>query len=112
MWTGPTYDCQDCGACCVKPDSCEGSEYVYLSKDEAKGIKRLGLSVIQVSGDSHLGTRLHAGVGGMAICVAFKGEVGGSCSCSIYQDRPRACRRFEVGSRPCRWSRRAAGLPV
>ena len=47
-----------------------------------------------------------------SVCVAFRGEIGGQCGCSIYQLRPQGCRRFEVGSVLCRKSREEAGLPV
>lgn len=110
MWTEPPYDCQECGACCANYDSLPAVGYVCLDKTESKRMKRLGLAVVQEWGDSFLGTRPYAGAGADPICVAFRGEVGGGCSCSIYACRPRACQRFEVGSSLCRTARQAAGL--
>ena len=112
MWKGPTYDCQHCGACCADPDSPPEGGYVYLRKDESKQMKRLGLSVVQEAGDDFLGTRIHAGGRSCLVCVAFRGQIGGRCGCSIYQARPQGCRRFEVGSPLCKVARQEAGLPV
>jgi uncharacterized protein len=110
MWTEPIYDCQQCGACCVNPGYFAGTAYVYLTKDEAKRMKRTGLSVVQAAGHAYLGTRASLGSGGRAICVAFTGQVGGQCGCSIYPTRPRGCRQFQVGSPECKAARRQAGL--
>jgi Fe-S-cluster containining protein len=34
-------------------------------------------------------------------CVAFRGRVGGPCSCHIYVNRPVVCREFKYGSDRC-----------
>jgi Fe-S-cluster containining protein len=108
METG--YDCQRCGACCVDPFGGEG--YVFLGAQEAKRMRRLGLAVVRAWDGSFLGTRARPADGGRRTCVAFRGEVGGGCGCSIYDGRPSNCQQFEVGSRECRDARRSAGLPV
>jgi Fe-S-cluster containining protein len=51
-----------------------------------------------------LGTKLSANA--MKVCAAFEGNAGSTCSCSIYEARPSACRQFEVGSIACREARR------
>jgi len=107
---GRDYDCQSCGACCVHPGSTNGAAYIFLQGDEPARLKRLGLPVIQVKGDSYLGARPCAG--GRLVCIAFRGRVGGECGCSIYADRPSICRQFEVGDPLCREARERAGLPV
>jgi Fe-S-cluster containining protein len=89
-----------------------GAEYVYLARDEAKRLKRWGLTVIRVDGSEYLGTRPHAGAGEQPACVAFVGEIGRDCGCSIYAGRPRNCRTFEVGSRGCRAAREELGMSV
>ena len=43
-------------------------------------------------------------------CIALEGELGKSVSCSIYADRPSACRQFEAGSESCLHLREKAGL--
>ena len=75
-------------------------------------MQRLGLTVVQVKGESFLGARPHAGAGGQAACVAFAGQPGGTCRCSIYEDRPANCRNFEAGGPGCRAARAEAGLPI
>jgi Fe-S-cluster containining protein len=113
MWNGPEYDCQACGACCVQQPPFDGRSYVFLDRQEAKEMRRLGLTVVQAAlGGSFLGCRTHAGAGGRPACVAFQGQVGGTCGCSIYADRPRVCRQFAVGEQDCREAREQAGLPV
>ncbi len=43
-------------------------------------------------------------------CVALKGGIGKSVSCSIYAHRPSPCRRVEAGSALCHMYREAHGL--
>ncbi len=43
-------------------------------------------------------------------CVALTGEVGCGVSCSIYNNRPNACRAFVAGSQLCLEARAAAGI--
>ena len=110
LWSEPIYECEQCGACCANHGSFPATGFVFLTKDESKRMKRLRLSVVQASGNSFLGTRSRAGAEIAPVCVAFRGDVGGKCHWSIYTSRPRACRRFEVGSLLCREARAAAGL--
>jgi uncharacterized protein len=112
VWNGPVYDCQQCGACCANHASYPAVGYVYLNTQESKQMKRLGLSVVRVSGDAYLGTRTHVGAEAHTLCVAFRGAVGDTCACSIYASRPQGCRRFEAGSPLCRTARAEAGLPA
>ena len=51
-----------------------------------------------------LGTKLDAQA--TKVCAAFGGVVGSTCFCGIYEERPSACRQFEVGGRACREARR------
>lgn len=43
-------------------------------------------------------------------CIALTGTVGLSVGCSIYEDRPTACRAFTPGSTLCLEARASAGL--
>lgn len=45
-----------------------------------------------------------------AACVAFRGSLGASAECRIYDLRPRACQAFEAGSDRCHALRRRCGL--
>jgi Fe-S-cluster containining protein len=103
------YDCQACGACCL---SCHGDRggYVALTAAEAEAAGRLGLPVVGWGEGALLGTVPHAGRGGGRACAAFAGTVGGRCACSVYAERPAACRLFATGSLACRLARHAAGL--
>ena len=90
----------------------DGTSYVCLDPQEAKCLRRLGLTIVQgVLGDSYLGCRSHAGAGGRPACVALEGKVGLRFGCSIYFGRPSVCRQFEVGEALCRAARERAGLP-
>ena len=107
----PPYDCQQCGACCADHGSLGGDGYVWLNRAESKRMKRMGLSVVQESGDSFLGTRAPLG-GSAPTCVALQGQIGGDCQCSVYLQRPKNCRAYLVGGNQCRAARREAGLPI
>jgi Fe-S-cluster containining protein len=48
--------------------------------------------------------------GGWWKCIALKGNIGQAVSCSVYADRPSACRDFEPGSEKCKQIREWAGL--
>ena len=43
-------------------------------------------------------------------CLALRGRIGKQVRCTIYADRPQACRRVEAGSELCRDYREARGL--
>jgi Fe-S-cluster containining protein len=113
MRNGPDYDCQTCGACCVQLGPWDGNAYVYLDRDEAGEMRRMGLRVVLTAfGSFCLGAAPHEGAGGRPACVAFTGTLGGRCGCSIYEARPPICREFEVGGPLCREAWEKAGLPV
>ncbi len=111
MWNRATYVCQQCGACCANQDSIPATGYVSLTPDESKQMKRLGLTVVQAEGLSYLGTR-HRADAPSPVCVALRGEIKGECRCAVYEDRPRNCRQFTVGSPLCLDARKRVGLPL
>jgi Fe-S-cluster containining protein len=107
------YDCQTCGACCVHLGPYDGIAFVPLGRKEAGRMRRLGLRVVQVSPRSCcLAAAPHEGADGQPACVGFWGELGVRCGCSVYRDRPSACRKFEAGGDLCREARDRAGLPI
>jgi uncharacterized protein len=111
--TAVPYDCQRCGACCVQLGPFDGAAYVYLDRLEARRMRWLGLPVLEAAlGARFLGAAPHEGAGGRPACVAFAGELGGACGCSVHADRPSVCRGFEVGGELCREARDQAGLPL
>jgi Fe-S-cluster containining protein len=104
----PVPECKDCGACCAPPDS-SSRHYVGLERHDVDRFPvetRLGMVV----NSSHLATKKHES--GRRVCVAFEGSLGGSCSCSIYNTRPDACRSFERGSEGCAKARSLIGVGV
>lgn len=111
MWKGALYDCQQCGACCTNQQHDPAVGYVWLTNDEPKQMRRLGLSVVRAGSGFFLGTRVRDGAD-QSSCVALRGTVGGPCRCAIYRSRPMNCRQFEVGSSSCKTAREQAGLPV
>lgn len=109
----PEYDCQTCGACCVQFGTEDGNAYVYLDRDEARRMGSLGLPVIrQAMGARCLGAAPNEGAGGRPACVAFVGNLGGQCGCTVYEERPSVCREFDVGGGLCLHARQQAGLPI
>lgn len=93
--------CVSCGACCieagpipVRPDdatprtrTCSVRDTVGFASWEADfGVRQM---------QRHLGGR----------CKALKGEVGISCSCAVYDRRPRVCAAFAPNSEGCREAR-------
>jgi uncharacterized protein len=90
------YDCQSCGACCsfkwswpvLKRDR---SDAVNIPKD----MQREDYPLMKTTDNR---------------CTALIGNVGCNVSCSIYSDRPSACRSFTAGSDLCKEARIAKGL--
>src|SRR5438876_972247 len=97
--TEVAYDCQTCGACCYSPWTGDG--YVRLYDIDLDRLDGSGLSII-LQDQGELGDleevlpKLGTGFDdqGRRTCIAFRGLAGKQCSCTIYADRPEACRRF------------------
>jgi len=107
------YGCQSCGACCVNLGGSDGNGYVYLDRQEAVRMRRLGLPVVEAAmGSKCLAAVPNDGAWGYPACVGFEGDVGGRCGCSVYDDRPSVCREFTSDSDVCREARDRAGLTV
>jgi hypothetical protein len=70
--------CQRCGLCC------DGTLFpaARLEEEEVEPMRKRGLAILREGG----------GVGFELPCPQLERA---SCSCSIYVDRPRTCRRFE-----------------
>jgi Fe-S-cluster containining protein len=43
-------------------------------------------------------------------CIALKGEIGSTVTCSIYSERSSTCREFEAGTEACNKARLQHGL--
>jgi Fe-S-cluster containining protein len=94
---GEEYDCTKCGACCSFKWS-----WPVLRKDRADAVK---IPIEMQRQDYPLLKTSDAGR-----CVALRGEVGQCVSCSIYADRPDACRKFVPGSTLCKEARAKFGI--
>lgn len=104
-------DCLTCGACCCNPaeNRAEGfRDWVALDPRDLLLRRRAAqrLVVFNADGEPHL--RLD----GDGRCVALRGSVGRRVFCSIYEIRPRACRRVEPGDARCLRYRAERGLPL
>ena len=90
-------DCQTCAACCR-----HAYDSVTVTRRDAV-VKRHPALV--VDRNSYLELRREGDH-----CAALSGCPGGPFACTIYDDRPRPCRDFELGGRHCLVARRRVGL--
>lgn len=103
-------ECTRCGACCCNPRvNVEAGvrEWVTIAPRDpilASEALRRRLVVVNEDGEPHL----RADVDGR--CLALRGRVGARVECSIYRDRPTACRIVEAGSDECLKARADRGL--
>ena len=112
----PAYDCRTCGACCTSP--WEGEGYVRLYDIDLERLRGSRLSILRQQEPNSdtpeeivkLGTTFDAGR--RHACVALSGRAGEMCACSVYERRPEACRKFEIGGALCRAARQRVGLPL
>jgi Fe-S-cluster containining protein len=103
-----TLDCRTCGACCTSPDENrrEGTdEWVEVAPDDVLLRRRAAARLVVHNADGVPHLRLHD-----HRCAALRGVLGRRVACSIYEIRPRACRRVEAGSPRCLQYRRERGV--
>lgn len=76
--------CQSCGACC---------KYFSIKFDQNNNNHVPKEHIIKISKNINAmkGTDKFKGS-----CSAFTGEIGKSCSCTIYEKRPSVCRAFPI----------------
>jgi uncharacterized protein len=84
-------NCQTCGACCSNP---KDDKWIEVTAEDAKRI----FSGFLQPGDIEpfAMKQLHSGR-----CIAFVGDVGGECYCSIYENRPAICRKVQPHDEIC-----------
>ncbi len=102
-------DCRTCGACCTTgaADGGRGQlAYLPISKAESK---RLPPGVVTLAVIEGIGSQRSLRFNGDR-CAALDGVVGLSCSCRVYDERPRICRVFPPGSPNCVAARAERGL--
>lgn len=102
-------DCQVCGACCRNgaENQREGVvDWVEVADDEAIAKRQRGAALLVRNAEGRLHMKLVDG----GRCIALRGSIGRRVSCSIYEVRPRPCRRVEPGDPSCLRARADAGL--
>lgn len=100
----PIPECTTCGACC--------HAWHCVSVLPAETVQPdLVWEITKTEGDEEIVVdRYMRRDGETLLCVAYKGNVGESAYCTIYEDRPTVCRIFEAGSDRCHALRRAYGF--
>ena len=100
------YDCQSCGACCTT--NWEENHYVLLNEEDILRLtdNRASLIVYPDGKNGRAALRTKINDYSEIVCAALDGCAGKRVSCSIYDDRPRACRRFARGGSACDYARR------
>ena len=104
-------DCQACGACCCNPaeNRAEGFRDYVEVEPGAKLWKKPALlqrySVANGRGEHHLKL-----IGAEERCAALLGSLGKRVRCSIYEWRPRGCKKVEAGDASCLRYRKERGI--
>ena len=94
-----TSICQSCGACCAT-----SANWPRFSTEDDSALDLIPAELVNARGSGMrcLGDR----------CMALKGKVGESTSCTIYQMRPDVCRTCMPGDAECGIARKKWGLPA
>jgi hypothetical protein len=104
------YDCQRCGACCCNSAENRAEGYVYyVPVEEGARLRSRPELMRKLVVEDRDGTP-HLKLDRDGRCVALRGRLGDRVKCTIYHDRPRACRRVEAGSEACLRARRDHGV--
>ena len=109
-------DCTRCGLCCFAW-SWNGRNLPFVEVDDREGKKihkkHPGLVVVDTTPPTGMIFKQPNSLT-LAIkngrCAALRGTMLKKVSCSIYEDRPRACRDFKPGDSICLSIRRRKGL--
>lgn len=107
------YDCRACAACCIGGfDDGHGFADLLPGEDVRWPAKhRYRLVVLRVQDQVYRSTPGDMTEDYGKICGFLRGTPGCNVSCTVYGHRPQVCVKFRPGSRPCRDSRAALGLP-
>lgn len=96
------FDCQQCGACC---ETFRVS--FYWAEADARGLPAKLTSKVNERFSCMAGTDLPK-----PRCVALAGKVGEHVACTVYAQRPEACREVQAGDEKCLKARARHGLAV
>jgi len=112
----PDLDCTKCGLCCLAGNwNDPPMPFVELTVKDAKRIAKLDRRLVVLNNRPPSGFTFQEPVELLLAvkrgrCAALEGTCGKKVACTIYEDRPQACRRFETGSAHCLSFRRSRGL--
>lgn len=99
-----------CGACCCNPDENRREGFFYWVEIEPRdAILRRPKLVARLVVRDEAGVA-HLRLDDQGRCAALRGSLENAVHCSIYEDRPRACRRVEAGSERCLQYRAERGI--
>lgn len=96
-----SLECGACGACCR-----EGFDVVELGAEE-RFLQRHGAMIVEEDGRLQLPRP-----GGVCVALASRPQGTSAFRCNVYEDRPDACRAFEVAGENCLLARKRTGLSV
>ncbi len=98
-------NCETCGLCCSMFPSVQ-----LTSQDILSSANYWEITVNTNIGEEIVVDKLLRRSGENGSCVSLSGTVGEKVGCTIYENRPSACRKFEAGSDRCHALRRLSGL--
>jgi Fe-S-cluster containining protein len=127
QWPGchryePTLDCLTCGACCreayhsvqvaARDTFAAAHPDLLVNNADYREVKRVPTFAVAVPDDDQpTATRCAALAGGELIQLG-KSPAFATYRCTVYQDRPRSCREFTMGSAHCLEARQRVGMSV
>ena len=101
-------DCLTCGACCTNPQENRDEgfrDWVEIEPGEVILKRKVAQKLVVRNADGVPHLRLDGDR-----CAALRGKLGQRVLCSVYEIRPRACRRVEAGSERCHQYRRERNI--
>ena len=111
--TDEQLNCIECGACCVS--DYDAVDYVHMLHEEADAFEAEGHEEMVNQNTNRFGETMPSlktayDSRGNCRCIALRGTIGEQVNCSVYDLRPKVCRKFKAGSGACYMARRAVGL--
>ena len=100
--TASDTDCRRCGACCA----------AFRVSFYWAGAEAFALPASLVEQISPWYACMVGSNAALPRCQALEGEVGRSVRCTVYAQRPAACREVQAGDDKCQAARQRYGLPA
>ena len=104
------YDCQTCGACCCNAADNEAAGVrLWVEVDaEERLLRQRKIKDRHIVRDAD--GLAHLRMDDQGRSTALRGRLGRDVRCSIYEVRPRACRRVQPGDPDCERARLERGI--